>query len=436
MIPLLILSLGCLCTVQVHAMQAPYRKRMYTEYGETLQAVRNNLTGIIADESTYTGWEKQIAVYESEIEEEDLRDVNALYALADEIEEARAASKERCQEAWKEYQDLLRADSYSDAFKASMQAVEDAFRTAFEAGNYAQAYSSVPVLKGDHILVSGEKSWWIEEDGSLGKGILEEDGIRYFADETSGALMNVEEAFDTLSKMPASDDTALLKEGVTEESLQRIRKAVQDIENNGFQIGFVMFDPAVRKGIVYHADQKFYTASSIKGPYVLSLLRKDPAVYTEMQEVMANTIVYSDNAAYDRLIGTYGHDAINAMMEESGVSPVVWDGGYTDLSARDLVRLWLSGYLYLNSPEAEDEVRQWFNNVAVSAIHSTLGERYTTYSKAGWIAEAGYMAADDAGIVQAQSPYILAIMTNLPADLTGLDDLVQALDEAHTEMVP
>lgn len=60
---------------------------------------------------------------------------------------------------------------------------------------------------------------------------------------------------------------------------------------------------------------------------------------------------------------------------------------------------------------------------------------YTTQSKAGWIADPDCNSACDAGIVYADNgPYVLVVMSDLPASLESLDPLVTLLDQLHSYM--
>lgn len=60
---------------------------------------------------------------------------------------------------------------------------------------------------------------------------------------------------------------------------------------------------------------------------------------------------------------------------------------------------------------------------------------YTTQSKAGWIADPDCSSTCDAGIVYADNgPYVLVVMSDLPASLESLDPLVTLLDQLHSYM--
>lgn len=53
--------------------------------------------------------------------------------------------------------------------------------------------------------------------------------------------------------------------------------AIKQIKAQGHQMGFMMMDVHTKRGVEYNADQRFYAASTVKGPYVASLAAKNPA---------------------------------------------------------------------------------------------------------------------------------------------------------------
>ena len=118
-----------------------------------------------------------------------------------------------------------------------------------------------------------------------------------------------------------------------------------------------------------------------------------------------------------------------------------------------MTKLWLYSYEVLNGTEIGEEIAYLLENVYYSAI-GDLRDRYTTQSKAGWIAayeepaetEEGeeetnvilryYSSSNDAGIIYSdKGPYVMVILSDIPSSLERITPLVNVLDEVHQEMV-
>lgn len=111
---------------------------------------------------------------------------------------------------------------------------------------------------------------------------------------------------------------------------------------------------------------------------------------------------------------------------------------YPELTPNDLTKMWTKCYTFFNSGQVNSQwCAELFTNTLQSSILKTLGNTYTTYSKAGWIGEGGYLnVQNDAGIVlKPDHPYVLAIMSSAHGRIDLLNELVGALDAAHTELV-
>ncbi|WP_394404645.1 serine hydrolase [Streptococcus sp. 20-1249] len=213
-------------------------------------------------------------------------------------------------------------------------------------------------------------------------------------------------------------------------------KAIRSIQNVGYQLGFIMVDVRTKQGLEFNADQKFYAASTVKGPFVASLAAKNPMSIRYSKAMMQSVLQYSSNEGYWSLrVDTYGDSSLRAWTREAGVRESVVDALYPYYSSRELHKLWQRNYTYFTNGKTGQQVGTWFENPNLSPIKSVLGDQYRTQSKAGWIAYPGYHAASDAGIVYAKSgPYILAIMTDADAQLYRLNPVVTALHKAQSKI--
>lgn len=84
--------------------------------------------------------------------------------------------------------------------------------------------------------------------------------------------------------------------------------AINTFESNGFSLGFTLTDIDSGNSISYNADQTFYSASTIKAPYVIALYESNEHSmnYLGSSETVQNCLVYSDNEAYESLRNSYG----------------------------------------------------------------------------------------------------------------------------------
>lgn len=105
---------------------------------------------------------------------------------------------------------------------------------------------------------------------------------------------------------------------------KRLERAVDAFEARGWKVGFCLFDLTTQEGLSYHADEEFYPASSIKGPYLVSLFESEveggDVSLDELRDLSRDLVLYSDNDAYHALLAAYGTDRLAAWAAGAGVS--------------------------------------------------------------------------------------------------------------------
>lgn len=232
----------------------------------------------------------------------------------------------------------------------------------------------------------------------------------------------------------------VLIEAIGEYELPAVRKAtltrlIEKTQKEGFHIGFVMIDIRTGKGVAYNAEKEFYSASSVKAPFIISAAARKPEKIDTYEKTMLTVAVTSDNNLYSSLYNTFGTLNYKLWGMKSGAKSSFTKSQYTDYSAADLARLWLQSYEYITTDkENGSRVGSWFENPNYSAIHAVLKDIYTTQTKAGWISMS-LQAAADAGIVYAgDSPYITAILSDYPGRLDKLEPFVKILEEIHADI--
>ncbi|MDO4538480.1 MAG: serine hydrolase [Coriobacteriales bacterium] len=220
---------------------------------------------------------------------------------------------------------------------------------------------------------------------------------------------------------------------------ERIQQALDELATTGNTAGFLMMNLRTGRGVAYDPDKQLYGASSIKALYIGSAIAVHPEAVHDHAEDIQQVCFYSSDLHYKWILADYGKDPLRAWCAETGAKASIaenlpWD----DYAPRDMALLWARIYLsYGESAECE-QFGQWSQTPEYSAIHGQLGDRYTTRSKGGWIDDGGkyYQVTNDAGIVYAEGgPYVVAIMSDLRAEMYRLYPLVEAINAAHAEIV-
>lgn len=208
---------------------------------------------------------------------------------------------------------------------------------------------------------------------------------------------------------------------------------VDTLQEAGKDVGVYLCALDGTKLLAYNADEQFYGASSIKGPYVLSALADDdtgaPGSY---RNDISSAIVDSDNNAYFRVKDAFGTSLVNQWLAEEGVSDRLdSSGSFVDITPRQLAGLWVDAATYIEQAEGTDEgtwAASLFSKPANSAIAQLDGA--VTWSKPGWIAVESTNSTVNAGIVERGGrAYVMAVMTNAGDDFSKLDPVVVALDD-------
>ena len=338
---------------------------------------------------------------------------------------------------------------------------------------------------------------WASDDasssaaGSAGASVASvEDGssVDSRSDDGSAAVVDAAASpVDTsLAALAALDGSAAISTvgfDLPDESLAALQAELDTFASYGYGASVALVDVTTGAAIGIDGGTARYSASAIKGPFVLSLaasgaIDADAAVaaatYEDdyVRQLVEATVTVSDNDAYATLFETYWSDAIEQWAADASVTAPLSGAEYLDISAIDMARLWTMGYDYLfadggfgsdSSADSTDSAagaaasdrssgdagRAWladaFSDTLNSSIHMALvGDAdgldaglsgTTVYTKAGWInGEGDLYALNDAGIVRGESgDYILAVMTDACGEYGLLTDLIALLDAIHAE---
>lgn len=256
---------------------------------------------------------------------------------------------------------------------------------------------------------------------------------------------------------------------------EAIEAAIADFADYGYRTGFVVLDLHTGKGVGYNADEEFFSASTVKAPFVTFLyqafvdtgeadldehldknyvlggtgvMASEGKQEYELEEVIADTIVYSDNTGYGMLRDHYEGSGWDEWTTAADVPQAVSvEGWYPFYSARDLAKYWIAINAYLET-ECEDalSLKELFGTTEISFLRTALGSHSEVYAKAGFEidSENGDLGAmNDAGIVSGPSgDYLIAVMSDADYDSEWMTEntdlminLIEALDELHAEVL-
>lgn len=222
--------------------------------------------------------------------------------------------------------------------------------------------------------------------------------------------------------------------------LFRYYKAVYTLVEEGNDVAFVARDMKTGEELSFQGNKLFYSASTIKGPYVVSLIEDNPKILIESSFSVEEAIRISSNEEYKNLRELYGDESFHAWLKESGCIGMDYEDNYIDLTAEQLADMWeyCYEYFFVNGNRMAKSCRQLFEYALNSPISEALGEENTVYSKAGWIAmeEERYQVQNDAGIVMdGENGYVMVILSDACGKNSELEELASALDLLYEEMV-
>lgn len=254
-----------------------------------------------------------------------------------------------------------------------------------------------------------------------------------------------------------------------------VEQAIAAFHDAGFDVGFVMYDLATSEGVGYNADEQFFSASTVKAPFAAfaaqdmvdggrasfdeevvedvildgtGVMSSDGIDRYDLQTVMSNTIVHSDNTGYGLLRERFDQGDFEAWCAAADVDASAWQGEwYPFYTPRDLAKLWLNIGAYAAEGEGS---AAWLSDALLqtdrSFLREALGDRHRVLSKPGYEIDTPWFdmgALNDAGLVIADSDaYVLVIMSDADYDdeyFTDnghlIVDLASALGAMHDRLL-
>ena len=313
------------------------------------------------------------------------------------------------------------------------------------------------VLTGEKVL-NGKWHYFDEKTGEMAVGWSGHHGNRYYYNSNGEMLYGKqsidgkEYCFNTITGALVYDSHSIMipdlygkglmtfnsGNSLTPEMQRQLNDAIYAITGKGYNVGFVVVDLYTGQGISYNGNQNYYSASTIKGPYVVCLNETVPWSKNQWSGAMTNAIKVSSNSDYHALRGAFGAGQFSGWLEDAGCGWVNAYQEYTTITPKALSQLWVKNYGYFTSNK---ENSMWcaelFTSTKNSFISQTLSSEYKVYSKAGWLNVGGYYNnQNDAGIIMKDgNPYVVTVLSNAYGRQDLLGNLVTQLDKAHSEMV-
>lgn len=218
------------------------------------------------------------------------------------------------------------------------------------------------------------------------------------------------------------------------------------INNSNFKLAFSFKNIETGASINFNENTKFMTCSTIKAPFVKSILEQNidldqrisktltwpgDSGYvaslpygTELtaRELIRRTLSYSDNSAYYNLHGYFGYNQFNSNQYKLGTSISLGSSWiFTYCTSLDMLKNYEDIYDYIQNGDNGDILKDYMtaDDVDVNMqIRAALESKYTVAEKYG---SQFYDGIDEnqfnaCAIVFADSPYVLTIFTNQPPE--------------------
>ncbi|MBQ1468167.1 MAG: hypothetical protein IIZ27_06805 [Solobacterium sp.] len=246
----------------------------------------------------------------------------------------------------------------------------------------------------------------------------------------------LEETLQDLEQCSVTGETIKTNVHIPAVGKMLLRKNIRAIEEEG-SLGFILLDLRHGQYLSYNTEQLFYPASTIKAHFAASLVDTYPELFKTRYNDLLNLLVWSDNDTYFKMAVTYGIHVLDHWCEKAGVRKDIAANMYINQTTMENARLWAVNYYWFIENETGQKLSELYESPYISSIHSNAEPGENTRTKAGWFEDIEeYYATSDAGIVyEGDHPYMLVIMTDLPADFELLDPLTITLMSIHTEMI-
>lgn len=246
------------------------------------------------------------------------------------------------------------------------------------------------------------------------------------------------------------------------EEFEKCLDKLDEIANSyGYALGFSFENVETGAQINYNSMKQFMTCSTIKVPYIKSILADgidldekiikdknwvgdivgedyiasmDMGTEFTAKELIEAAVQRSDNTAYYLLEQHYGWNVFNNLQYQIGSNYYVGsDWIFTYATSADMLRSYVDIYEF----GEENELGEWLTDLMTDTdlneqIGKELSKKYKVSQKYG--SEFNENVYNDCAIVYAQSPFVLCIMSDQPPETEQSSKVFIELAEVFDEI--
>lgn len=122
--------------------------------------------------------------------------------------------------------------------------------------------------------------------------------------------------------------------------MQSVQKELNTILSQGKMVSFVVINTESQKGFSFDADRICVGKSTIKAPYITSLLMNDFSIFEQDKEAIKKAITYSHNDSYTYLRNKYGNDVFKDFCSSIDVDVSKCNENFPrNMTVRDLAKM-------------------------------------------------------------------------------------------------
>lgn len=170
------------------------------------------------------------------------------------------------------------------------------------------------------------------------------------------------------------------------DEMQYVQKELEDILKQGKMVSFVVINTKTQKGFSFNADLVCVGKSTIKAPYITSLLMNDASIFKQDQDAIKKAITYSNNESYTYLRSKYGNDTFKDFCLSIDVDTSKCNENFPkNMTVRDLAKMWAKMYPFIlgNKNSNLREFVGYFKCTAYSPFSTLFWRDCDVFSKAG-----------------------------------------------------
>lgn len=202
-----------------------------------------------------------------------------------------------------------------------------------------------------------------------------------------------------------------------------------------------MIDLNTKSGISCNIDNPTPSASTIKLPFVASLLSEASGIFNKEQDRLEKILKWSDNTSYEKMRKQYGVGALQNWATSLNITDNMCKDEYPEsITVRDMIKIWLKAFYFLNTFEHSSQMADMMADSKFSVIYETLGEDFDVSSKPGWWDGPGTTSTGkhyegiwaDCGIVYAgENPYIVIFYTEQDKQNDDMKEIISKVHSLH-----